>query len=449
MKVSQLFVSFLFCGLLTTGYARASEAEEEIIDCDGEAASTQFCIDKEEAFELRARIEAIYPALKELPSPPWDDEDYLAAESTYNEGVKLYRDAYFGDAVAKFETALESFTLIDEALQTIADEKRTAISDYFEAAAYGTAVTELNTLVEWFPEDLDLVRLHAEATQGLELKPLVESLQNHVSSGNFQEVEELLPQFPDGYYKQEISQVRASLEAHRQDTLFNSSMTAIYESIDAENWFLAEQVLESALLIRPNSTVAQQLLNDVKENKRLDQVDELTQKMSDNLSTERWEDVLDNIKEVETLDVNEEYDFSILEDDLGDLLALELELAKYESTTFGEMDDSIRQNIQELLDKTERLNEFARTKTKRQTLVDQFTQYTTPVEVKILSDNATNVRIRPGKEIGSFHSKTVKILPGTYEVIGIRRGYKQVVKQLEVSPGSDSLEIKVECSDRF
>ena len=81
--------------------------------------------------------------------------------------------------------------------------------------------------------------------------------------------------------------------------------------------------------------------------------------------------------------------------------------------------------------------------------MDRFTQYTTPVEVKILSDNTTTVRIRPGRELGAFHAKTVKILPGSYEVIGIRRGFKQVVKQLEVKPGSDALEIKVECRDRF
>lgn len=449
MKVSHLFVWFSFFALLKTGYVYASETEDEIIDCDGEAANTQFCIDKEEAFELRARIEATFPTLKEIKSPPWEEEDYLAAENSYNEGVELYRDAYFGDAVGKFEAALEAVTQLEEVFRTTADEKRESISTYFESSAYGTAVTELNTLLEWFPEDLDLVQLHANATLGQELKPLVDDLQNYVSIREFHEVEEILPQFPDGYYEQEISAVRAALEAHRQDTSFKSSMTAAHESIDAENWSLAEQILESALIVRPDSTVAQELLDDVKEHKRLDQVDALKQKMSDNLNTERWEDVLVNIAEVEKLDVNEEYDFANLEDDLGELLALELKLVKYESLTFDELNESVRQDIQEFLDNSDRLNEFARTQAKRQSLADRFTLYTTPIEVNIVSDNTTTVRIRPGKEIGSFHSKTVNILPGSYEVIGIRRGFKQVVKQLEVKPGSDSVEIKVECRDRF
>ncbi|MXZ44710.1 MAG: hypothetical protein F4Z01_07035 [Gammaproteobacteria bacterium] len=449
MKASQKFIAFWFCGLLAFSTYQADETDEEIIDCEGEAATTQYCIDKEEAFELRARIEALYPSLKELTSPPWDEEDYLDAEGNFNKGVDLYQDEYFGDALPKFEAALEAFTQLDELFQTTAEDKRAAIPDFLEAAAYDTAVTELDTLIEWFPEDLDLVRLHAEATQGKELKPLVEDLQNYVSNGNFQEVEELLPQFPDGYYEVEISQAKASLEAHRQETSFNSSMTAAYKSIETENWFIAEQILESVLLDRPSSTVAQDLLRDVKENKRLDQVDDLIQDMTSSLNEEQWEDVLVHIEEVEKLDINEQHDFSVLEDQLGELLALELELAKYESIAYNEMDDSTRQDIQELLDKTSHLNEFDRTQPKREALAERFEQLSTPIEVTIRSNNKTKLSIRPGKELGSFRSKTLQVLPGIYEIVGTRRGFKQVIEQLEVKPGSKPLDIKVECRARF
>ena len=449
MKNSQLLVAFLFVGYPSIGGLHADEAEGEVIDCEGEAATTQFCIDKEEAFELRARIETLYPTLKELPSPPWDEEEYLAAETSYNEGVDLYRDEYFGDAVAKFEVALESFTLLEETFQTTADEKRAAISSYFKAAAYETAITELDTLVEWFPEDLDLLRLHSEATRGHELKPLVDNLQDYVLSGRFQEAEELLTQFPEGYYIQEIAQVRDSVEVHRQETAFNSSMTMGYQHIETESWQLAQQNLETALKIRPNSKVAKELLKEVQENHRLGQIDELTQLMSDAVNAEQWEAALTTLDEVENLDVNDELDHSVLQDELTELLALESELAQYEAIDFDDLDAQTRKDIQKLLDKTDHLNAFDRTQSKRQTLADRFVQYTTPVEVTILSDNKTKVRIRPGKEIGSFRSKTLEILPGTYEVIGTRRGFKQVIHQLEIVPGSVPVEIKVECRVRF
>lgn len=449
MKASQKLIACWCCGLLAFGIYHADETDEEIIDCEGEAATTQYCIDKEEAFELRARIEALYPSLKELSSPPWDEEEYLTAEINFNKGVDLYKDEYFGDALPKFEAALDAFTQLDELFQTTAEDKRAAITGYLDADAYDTAVTELDTLIEWFPEDLDLVRLHADATLGKELKPLVENLQNFVSTGSFQEVEELLPQFPEGYYEAEISQVHASLEAHREETSFNSSMTAAHDSIEAENWFIAEQILESVLLNRPSSTVAQELLKDVKESKRLDQVDDLIQDMTASLNTEQWEEVLVHIEEIEKLDINEQHDFSVLEDQLGELLALELELAKFESIAYDEMDDSTRQDIQELLDKTSHLNEFDRTQPKREALADRFEQLSTPIEVKIRSNNKTKLSIRPGKEIGSFRSKTLLVLPGVYEVVGTRRGFKQVIEQLEVKPGSKPIDIKVECRVRF
>ncbi|MYD44817.1 MAG: hypothetical protein F4W92_00470 [Gammaproteobacteria bacterium] len=449
MRVSQPCLWLWSFGLVTVGFLYADDADEELIDCEGEAATTQFCIDKEEAFELRARIELMYPSLEEISSPPWEEEDFLSAVTDFNKGVDLYRDEYFGDALPKFKAALDTFTQLEETFQTTVKDKRAAIDGLFENSSYEIAVTELSSLLEWFPEDLDLVRLHGEATQGEQLKPLVEELQEYVNTGNFEEVEKLLPQFPDGYYEDDISQVRVSLEAHRQDTSFNSSMTAAYESIEAEEWFIAEQVLESALLIRPNSTVAQELLEEVLENKRLDHVDELVQKMADAMKTERWEDVLVSIEEVEKLDVNEEYDFTIVVEEVDELLALEAELIEYKDFDFSTLNDSKRQDIQLLLDKTAHLNEFDRTQPIRQYLEDTFTQYSTPVQVTIRSDNRTKLRIRPGKEIGSFRSKTLEVLPGTYEIVGTRRGFKQVTQKLEVKPDSEPIEIKVECRARF
>lgn len=449
MRVSQPYVWCWFFGLVALGGLYADETDEELIDCEGEAATTQFCIDKEEAFELRARIELLYPTLEELSSPPWEEEDFLSAVTNFNKGVDLYRDEYFGDALPKFKAALETFTELEETFQTTVEDKLAAIDTLFENSSYDIAVTELSTLLEWFPEDLDLVKRRGEATQGQQLKPLVEELQEYVSTGNFQEVEKLLPQVPDGYYEEDISQVRASLEVHRQKTSFNASMTAAYERIEAEEWFLAEQVLNSALLIQPDSTVAQELLDEVTENKRLDQVDELVKKMADAMNTDRWEDVLVNIEEVEKLDVNEEYDFAIVVEEVDELLALEAELIEYRDFDFSKLNDRKRQDIQLLLDKTDHLKEFDRTQPIRQSLKETFTKYSTPVEVTIRSDNRTKLRISPGKEIGSFRSKTLEVLPGTYEIVGTRRGFKQVTQKLEIKPDSEPIEIKVECRARF
>lgn len=426
-----------------------SVASDEIIDCEGAAATTQFCLDKEEAFELRARIEVLYPSLKELPSPPWNEDEYLAAETIYNDGVQLYRDEYFGDAVAKFDAALKSFTTLETTFKKSASDKRTAISDYLASSDYGTALTELDTLMKWFPEDQELVQLQVEATQGRDLIPLVNDLDVHLSSGNFVAVQEILEQIPTGYHQQTVAQAKKSLEAHRVDTAFNTAMTESFSNVQDENWVLAQQNLATALRIRPNSTVAQELLADVDTNHRLAKIDELTQHLSDMVTAELWEEALTAIEKLKNLEVSDERDYSDLVTELTDYIALEAQLVKYETINLDELDSRMRQDIQDLLDKTAYLNKFARTMPKRQSLVDRFTLYNTPIEVKILSDNATTVSLRPGTEIGSFHSKTLKILPGTYEIIGTRRGYKQVVHNLEVQPNSEAMEVEVECRARF
>ncbi|MYF02493.1 MAG: hypothetical protein F4227_05875 [Gammaproteobacteria bacterium] len=167
------------------------------------------------------------------------------------------------------------------------------------------------------------------------------------------------------------------------------------------------------------------------------------------MNTERWEDVLVNIEEVEKLDVNEEYDFAIVVEEVDELLALEAELIEYSDFDFSNLNDRKRQDIQLLLDKTDHLNEFDRTQPIRQSLEDTFTKYSTPVEVTIRSDNRTKLRINPGKEIGTFRSKMLEVLPGTYEIVGTRRGFKQVTQKLEIKPDSEPIEIKVECRARF
>ena len=449
MKTAQPLVAFLSFGFIAFGYAFASDEDEQIIDCDGEAATTQFCIDKEKAFELRARIEVLYPSLKELPSPPWDEEEFLAAETSYEEGVNLYQDEYFGDAVPKFELALDAFTLLEESLQTTADEMREAISGYFDSSAYDTVITELDILLEWHPEDEELIRLHTEAMLGHSLKPLVEDVQNYVSIGSFKEAQEILDQLPPGYYQQEVSQAQDAIEVHRQETAFNSTMTTGYQHIAEENWVVAQQSLETALRIQPNSKVATDLLKEVKENHRLFQIDVLTTEMSNAVEAEQWEEALTKVEEVEGLDIKDELDYSDLKAELDELLALDSELVEYQSIDFDSLDEQTREDITLLLDETDELNQFDRIQSKRQTLADRFEQYTTPVEVTILSDNSTKVRIRPGKTIGSFRSKKLEILPGTYEIIGTRRGFKQIIEKLKILPGSDPVEIKVECSVRF
>ena len=74
-----------------------------------------------------------------------------------------------------------------------------------------------------------------------------------------------------------------------------------------------------------------------------------------------------------------------------------------------------------------------------------------PVDVTFKSDGKTWVSISNFRAPAQFETSTIKILPGNYEIRGTRRGYQDVLMQLQVRNGSTFPVVNVVCqytSDR-
>ncbi len=70
-----------------------------------------------------------------------------------------------------------------------------------------------------------------------------------------------------------------------------------------------------------------------------------------------------------------------------------------------------------------------------------------PVRLSLLSDNATAVAIPSIGQFGTFARRDIELKPGRYTVIGTRDGYRDVRRDITVSPGQDNQTINVSCSD--
>ena len=69
-----------------------------------------------------------------------------------------------------------------------------------------------------------------------------------------------------------------------------------------------------------------------------------------------------------------------------------------------------------------------------------------PVDVTFKSDDETWVQITNFRAPKKFQTETIKILPGNYEVVGRRRGYRDVVMLLQVRGGMPAPEVTVICT---
>jgi tetratricopeptide (TPR) repeat protein len=71
----------------------------------------------------------------------------------------------------------------------------------------------------------------------------------------------------------------------------------------------------------------------------------------------------------------------------------------------------------------------------------------TPVAVPLRSDGATEVVVLRVGTIGTFREKDVPLRPGSYVVLGRRRGYRDTRKTLVVSPGHRPAPLDVRCEE--
>src|SRR5262249_50730499 len=76
-------------------------------------------------------------------------------------------------------------------------------------------------------------------------------------------------------------------------------------------------------------------------------------------------------------------------------------------------------------------------------------EYDKPVHLSRLSDSITQVAIPSVGTFGSFSQRDIELKPGHYTVIGTREGYRDVRRDITVSPGEKNQTVNVSCYERI
>ena len=72
-----------------------------------------------------------------------------------------------------------------------------------------------------------------------------------------------------------------------------------------------------------------------------------------------------------------------------------------------------------------------------------------PVRLSLVSDSVTQVAIPTVGTFGSFAQLDIELKPGHYTVIGTRNGYRDVRRDITVTPGQAGQTISVRCDDQI
>jgi hypothetical protein len=65
----------------------------------------------------------------------------------------------------------------------------------------------------------------------------------------------------------------------------------------------------------------------------------------------------------------------------------------------------------------------------------------------LISDDATQIAIPSIGFRGTFSRRVIELKPGKYTVVGTRNGYRDVRRDITVSPGDDVQTISVTCGE--
>ena len=76
-------------------------------------------------------------------------------------------------------------------------------------------------------------------------------------------------------------------------------------------------------------------------------------------------------------------------------------------------------------------------------------QLAVKARVQISSDNSTTVSVATVGDLGVFTQRDVELPPGEYAIIGRREGYRDVRRELNITPGQRQASVTVQCTERI
>lgn len=230
---------------------------------------------------------------------------------------------------------------------------------------------------------------------------------------------------------------------------FNDVMSSGFAALAENNYTLARTKFEEAALIQPLSDAPTEALAQVASQNQSSRVRFLLKQGTDHTGAERWQEALTAYSAALDLDA------TIVSAVNGVSLAEKRILLDREMTSF--ITNPIRLTSDEGLSEARRLLQSATrakpigSRLREQT--DQLASYISlariPVDVKIESDRETDITIYKVSNLGKITSESMRLAPGSYTVVGKRRGYRDARQELTLLGGQSPTTLYIACTEKI
>jgi tetratricopeptide (TPR) repeat protein len=237
------------------------------------------------------------------------------------------------------------------------------------------------------------------------------------------------------------------IAARRAGDAFAAAMSRGFADLAAGRSDAARASFREALALRPRSGEARDALARLEQGERASALELLESRAAAAEAEERWDDALVAWREAASLEP------TLVSAQEGIARATpRAELQRRIDALNGEPDrlwnPEGRAEAQKLLaEATATGNPRQRLAAAARELERLVAAAQAPVRLRLESDGLTQVVIYRVGEYGAFSRRDVELLPGRYTVVGTRNGYRDVRREVVLTPGAQAAAVVVRCEE--
>ncbi len=378
----------------------------------------------------------------------WGGQAFLDAVDVYGDGDKAYIDRNYRLAGEKYRQASQMLEPFFARIDTVFKDTLAAAKQAFEAEDHAEAVRLFDLAVAITPGN-------REAEAGLERARNLRAVLSLVEQGKTFESDLELDAAKQAFEKalqlDAVWQPAIAGLARVRETIRNMSfeqrMTEGFESLAAGNFASARAAFNAAKALNPGSSQPADGLLQVDQEVRLADIRRLESDVAVLEAEEKWESAVAVYENILNIDP----DLQFAREGLSlarSRAALHEKLDGYISAPDSLSDQVTMQNATTLLLDLSRMDSPGpRITDQKNELSRLLKRAATPLEVRLISDNLTDVSILKVGRFGNFSSQQVALRPGRYIAVGIRPGYRDVRVEFRVAPEIDLEPIVVQTEE--
>ncbi|MEQ9561217.1 MAG: hypothetical protein RLN69_01755, partial [Woeseiaceae bacterium] len=378
----------------------------------------------------------------------WGGQPFLDALNVYKAGDEAYVNKNYAAALRQYREAIKMLDPFFDRIEPVFRETLAAARDAFARGDHFEAIRLYDLAVAITPGN-------AEAERGLARSRNLEAVMNLSEQGlqyeadleldaakmSFEKALEL-----DAAWDPAVAGLARVRDAIRETT-FNQRMTEGFDALAAGYYDSARAAFSAAKAINPSSREAADGLLQVDQEIRLQDIRRLESQAAEQVDDERWEEAVQTYQSL--LDIDSDLQFA-----KEGLAAANQRVALHETLTgFIEDPDALSADITmqkatRLLLDISRLSPIGpRLEDQKEALSRLLKRAATPLDVQLVSDNATNVAIYQVAQFGTFLRQDLQLRPGEYVAVGSRPGYRDVRVEFRVAPEIEMAPVVVQCEE--